>query len=80
MVSVSRTNRSRHRAKDDMSLVVLIAVVAGFFAFFLAAEAIFYLRPHPWHWLPRWLAQSWAMAQADMVPPQGRRDLTQKQP
>ena len=51
MVSVSRTNRSRHRTKDDMSLVLLIAVVAGFFAFFLAAEAIFYLRPHPWHWL-----------------------------
>lgn len=48
---MSRANRSRHRTKDGIPLVVLIAVVAGLFAFFLAAEAIFYLRPHPWHWL-----------------------------
>ena len=48
---MSRSRRKRQRSASGMPLVALIALVVGLFAFFLAAEGFFYLRPHWWHWL-----------------------------
>jgi hypothetical protein len=51
MTRGTRAPRGRRRSATRMSGAVVIAPAAGFFVFWLAAEAFLALRPHRLHWV-----------------------------
>lgn len=70
-----RKSRKQVRKQNGMPLVALVGLVIGLFAFYLVAEGVLYLRPHPLHWLSAFggaivgylFGMAWYHARGDLI-------------